>query len=108
VIPLVETAKSIVDVGTLDYALDLDLTGDDRGLLYPACRTALASRAAGICIARCRRHTGDRRRIQAPGRSRDCMGETYCGRSRIGAVQVDGRTVDRPVIASALRILTQV
>jgi citrate lyase subunit beta / citryl-CoA lyase len=62
VIALVETAKGIVDVdalaraprlqrmafGTLDYALDIDLTGDERGLLYPACRIALASRAAGI------------------------------------------------------------
>ncbi len=62
VVALVETAKRIVDVdalahaprlqriafGTLDYALDLDLTGDERGLIYPACRIALASRAAGI------------------------------------------------------------
>lgn len=62
VIPLVETALGILHLdsiasaarvqrlafGTLDYALDLDLSGDDRGLLYPACRIALASRAAGI------------------------------------------------------------
>ena len=62
VIPLVETARGAVHVdavaraarvqriafGTLDYALDLDLSGDERGLVYPACRIALASRAAGI------------------------------------------------------------
>jgi citrate lyase subunit beta/citryl-CoA lyase len=62
VIALVETAKGIVGIdelaaaprlrriafGTLDYALDLDLSGDPRGLVYPACRIALASRAAGI------------------------------------------------------------
>jgi citrate lyase subunit beta/citryl-CoA lyase len=62
VIALVETAKGIVGIdelataprlqriafGTLDYALDLDLSGDARGFVYPACRIALASRAAGI------------------------------------------------------------
>jgi citrate lyase subunit beta/citryl-CoA lyase len=34
--------------GTLDYAVDLDLSGDERGLTYPACRVAIASRAAGL------------------------------------------------------------
>ena len=62
VIPLVETARGVADVdtlaaaarvqriafGTLDYALDLDLTGDERGFIYPACRIAVASRAAAI------------------------------------------------------------
>jgi citrate lyase subunit beta/citryl-CoA lyase len=62
VIALVETAKGISGIdelataprlqriafGTLDYALDLDLSGDPRGLVYPACRIALASRVAGI------------------------------------------------------------
>ena len=62
VIALVETAKGVIGIeelavaprlqrialGTLDYALDLDLSGDERGFLYPACRIALASRAAGI------------------------------------------------------------
>lgn len=62
VIPLVETARGVADVdtlagaarvqriafGTLDYALDLDLTGDERGFIYPACRIAVASRAATI------------------------------------------------------------
>jgi len=65
VIPLVETARGVVEVntvaraarvqriafGTLDYALDLDLSGDDeRGFIYPACRIAVASRAAGIAL----------------------------------------------------------
>lgn len=62
VIPLVETARGVahadtlacaarvqrIAFGTLDYALDLDLTGDERGFVYPACRIALASRAAAI------------------------------------------------------------
>ena len=62
VIPIVETAKGIVHVdalagaarvqriafGNLDYVLDLDLSGDERGFLYPASRIVVASRAAGI------------------------------------------------------------
>jgi len=62
VIPIIETARGVVDVdavasapgvqrlafGTLDYAVDVGLSGDERGLLYPASRMALASRIAGI------------------------------------------------------------
>lgn len=62
VIPIIESARGMLNVdaiaaangvqrlafGTLDYAVDLDLSGDSRGLLYPACRMALASRAAGV------------------------------------------------------------
>ena len=62
VIPIVESARGLLNVdalaaaprvqrlafGTLDYAVDLDLSGDERGFAYPACRIALASRAAGI------------------------------------------------------------
>ena len=62
VVPIVETARGVLNVdevagaggvqrvafGTLDYAVDLDLSGDERGLIYPACRMALASKAAGI------------------------------------------------------------
>src|SRR5258707_2251598 len=62
VIPIVETARGVVEVdavasapgvqrlafGTLDYAVDVGLSGDERGLLYPASRMALASRISGI------------------------------------------------------------
>lgn len=62
VIPIIESARGLLNVdaiavahgvqrlafGTLDYAADLDLSGDARGLLYPACRMALASRVAGL------------------------------------------------------------
>jgi citrate lyase subunit beta/citryl-CoA lyase len=62
VIPIIESARGLLNVdaiaaaedvqrlafGTLDYAADLDLSGDSSGLLYPACRMALASRAAGL------------------------------------------------------------
>jgi citrate lyase subunit beta/citryl-CoA lyase len=62
VVPLIETARGLNEVeriataagvqrlafGTLDYAVDLDLDGDDRGLIYPATKIAIASRCAGI------------------------------------------------------------
>jgi citrate lyase subunit beta / citryl-CoA lyase len=62
VVPIVESARGLLAVesiaavpsvqrlafGTLDYAVDLDLSGDERGLIYPACRIAIASRAAGL------------------------------------------------------------
>jgi citrate lyase subunit beta/citryl-CoA lyase len=60
VVPLIETARGLRAVdgiaapdpvqrlafGTLDFAVDLDLSGDERGLLYPATMIALASRCA--------------------------------------------------------------
>lgn len=62
VVPIIESARGVLAVesiaavpavqrlafGTLDYAVDLDLSGDERGLFYPACRIAIASRAAGL------------------------------------------------------------
>jgi citrate lyase subunit beta/citryl-CoA lyase len=154
VIPLVETAKGVVNVdalarcarvqriafGTLDYALDLDLTGDERGLLYPACRIALASRIAGVAspVAGVTPEIGDESKLLADvAFARACgFGAKLCihpkqvdaihaamrpsgaeiewarrvvaaAESGQGAVQVDGRMVDRPVIAKALRILAQ-
>jgi citrate lyase subunit beta / citryl-CoA lyase len=61
VVPIIESARGLLELesiaaaasvqriafGTLDYAVDLDLSGDERGLVYPACRIAIASRAAG-------------------------------------------------------------
>jgi citrate lyase subunit beta/citryl-CoA lyase len=154
VIPLVETAKGILDIdalacasrvqriafGTLDYALDLDLTGDERGYVYPACRIALASRAAAIAspIAGVTPEVGDNSKLLADlGFARACgFGAKLCihpkqveaihvamqpseseiawarrvvaaAQSSPGAVQVDGRMVDRPVIAKAMRILAR-
>ena len=62
VVPIIESARGVLAVesiaavpavqrlafGTLDYAVDLDLSDDERGLIYPACRIAIASRAAGL------------------------------------------------------------
>jgi citrate lyase subunit beta/citryl-CoA lyase len=60
VVPLVETARGVMEVaavaaapgvqrlafGTLDLMADLGLSGDERGLIQPAAAIALASRAA--------------------------------------------------------------
>jgi citrate lyase subunit beta/citryl-CoA lyase len=152
VIPLVETAKGILEIhalahaprvqriafGTLDYGLDLDLTGDERGLLYPSCSIALASRAAGIAspIAGVTPEIGDESKLLADlAFARACgFGAKLCIHPRqvdaveaamrpseaeigwakrvqaavasgAGAIQLDGRMVDRPVIAKATRIL---
>src|SRR5262245_40169372 len=62
VLALIESALGMRDVdaiaaakgvqrlvyGTLDYAVDLDLSGDDVGLIYAGSRIAIASRCAGI------------------------------------------------------------
>jgi citrate lyase subunit beta/citryl-CoA lyase len=62
VLPLLESARGVLNAealaaapgvlrlvfGTIDFALDLDLSGDPVGLDYAASRLALASRAAGI------------------------------------------------------------
>jgi len=62
VVPLIETARGVQNVnaiagaagvkrlafGTIDYAVDMHLSGDERGLIYPASQIAMASRCAGI------------------------------------------------------------
>jgi citrate lyase subunit beta/citryl-CoA lyase len=62
VIPIIESARGVANVesiasaegvlrlafGTLDYALDLELSGDERGLFYAAGRLAVASKCAGL------------------------------------------------------------
>ena len=62
VLPIIETARGVENVGdlaaapgverlafgTLDYAVDLGLSGDERGLMYAAARIAHASRCADI------------------------------------------------------------
>jgi citrate lyase subunit beta/citryl-CoA lyase len=154
VIPIVETAKGIVHVdalagaarvqriafGNLDYVLDLDLSGDERGFLYPASRIVVASRAAGIAspIAGVTPEIGDNAKLLADlDFARACgFGAKLCihrpcqpihvamrpSESEVAwakrvaaaadanggaAVQVDGKMVDRPVIAKALRILAR-
>ncbi len=152
VIPIIETARGVLNVedvaaapgvqrlafGTLDYAVDADLSGDERGLLYPACRMALASRVAGIGapIAGVTPAIGNDAQLESDLRfARACgFGAKLCihpaqlaithrafaptdeeivwarrvieavGSGR-GAVQVDGKMVDRPVVLKAQNIL---
>lgn len=62
VIPMIESARGVAAVdsvatargvlrlafGTIDYALDLGLAGDERGLVFAASRIAIASRCADL------------------------------------------------------------
>lgn len=62
VLALIETARGVQNIteiagaanvqrlafGTVDYVLDMNLSGDQRGLIYPASQIAIASRCAGI------------------------------------------------------------
>ena len=152
IIPIVETARGLLNVdavtvsagvqrlafGTLDYAVDLDLSGDERGLIYPACRMALASRAAGLAapiagvtvdladdavllsdlaFARACGFTAKLcihpkqvaliQRALTPGTSEVDWAQRVIAAAAAsrGAVQVDGKMVDRPVLLKAQAIL---
>lgn len=154
VIALIESARGVVAVdaiaaavcvkrlafGTIDYALDLGLTDDARGLLYPASRIALASRVAGLPAPVAGittaikeedtlRNDFDMARacgfgakmcihphqinivhaMLAPSQEqRDWAARVVAAaQSGAGAVQVDGRMVDRPVLLRAQAILDQ-
>lgn len=155
IIPIIETARGLLNVdaitvsagvqrlafGTLDYAVDLDLSGDERGLVYPACRMALASRVAGLAapiagvttdladdaallsdlaFARACGFTAKLcihpkqvtliRHALTPGTqevewAQRVLAAAGAGR---GAVQVDGKMVDRPVLLKAQAILDRI
>ena len=152
VLPLIETARGVENVaavaaahgvqrlvfGALDYAVDLDLSGDERGLHYPAARIALVSRCAGLGspVAGVTPAIDDEARLLADlafGRAfgfgaklcihprqvaaiRKAMQPTdaeidwarrvlAAAAGAPGAVQVDGRMVDRPVLLQAKAIL---
>jgi citrate lyase subunit beta/citryl-CoA lyase len=152
VLPLIETARGVNQVaaiaaaktvqrlafGTLDYAVDLDLSGDERGLMFPAARIAIESRCAGIAspIGGVTPAIDDDARLRADlafdrafgfgaklcihprqvGVIRDALRPTDLEiawatrviaaiRESQGAVQVDGRMVDRPVLLKAQAVL---
>ena len=152
VLPLIETARGVANVstiaaaagvqrlvfGTLDYGVDLDLSGDERGLIYPAAQIAIASRCAGIGtpVAGVTTATGDDERLRSDlafdrafgygaklcihPRQVPIVREAFLPSpaevewaTRVvavverspGAVQVDGRMVDRPVLLRARAIL---
>jgi citrate lyase subunit beta/citryl-CoA lyase len=152
IIPIIETARGLLNVdavaasasvqrlafGTLDYAVDLDLSGDERGLIYPACRMALASRAAGLAMpiagvtadladdaallsdlafaracgftAKLCIHPKQVALVQqalTPGIEEVEWAQRVIAAAGAGpgAVQVDGKMVDRPVLLKARAIL---
>lgn len=154
IIPIIETARGLLNVdavaaspgvqrlafGTLDYAVDLDLSGDERGLIYPACRMALASRVAGVAapiagvtadLANDAALLADLAFARACGfTAKLCIHPKQvtsiqqalrpgvwevewaqrviaAGAGR-GAVQVDGKMVDRPVLLKAQAILDRI
>jgi len=152
VLPIIETAQGLANVdevarapgvqrlvfGTLDYGVDLDLSGDERGLVYPSARIAIASRCAGIAspVAGVTPAIDDDARVLADlafarafgfgaklcihprqvGVVRNAMQPTedeiawarkvlVAAERSEGAVQVDGKMVDRPVILKAQSIV---
>jgi citrate lyase subunit beta/citryl-CoA lyase len=152
VVPLIETALGLRGVneiaaapgvqrlafGTLDFAVDLELSGDERGLIPPAMAIALASRCAGkvppiagvtpalddddalsrdlafaravgftakLCIHP--RQVAAVRRALAPSEAELDWARRVIAAAEggAGAMQVDGRMVDRPVLLKAKSIL---
>ena len=126
--------------GTLDYALDMDLSGEDVGLDVPASLIAIASRAAGLAapVAGVTVALDDEARLLADwARSRTHgFGAKLCIHPRqvaplhtamqpsatelewaqqvleaaqgaLGAVQLNGRMIDKPVIERARRLLAR-
>jgi citrate lyase subunit beta / citryl-CoA lyase len=152
IVPLIETARGLhaVDAiaaaegvqrlafGTLDFAVDLNLSGDERGLTAPALAIALASRCAekappvagvtpaigddaalahDLAFARATGFTAKlcihpeqvaaARAALAPGPDEIDWARRVIAAAAggAGAVQVDGRMVDRPVLLKARSIL---
>jgi citrate lyase subunit beta / citryl-CoA lyase len=153
VLALVETARGVLAAetlaaapgvqrlvfGTIDFALDLDLSGDLVGFDHAAGRLALASRAAGIGapvagvttavddealllaeLARARAHGFGAKLCIHPKQvaplhaalAPSAADLAWAGRvlqaadaAGGGAVQVDGRMVDKPVIERARRLV---
>jgi citrate lyase subunit beta/citryl-CoA lyase len=154
VLPLIETARGVRNVddiaategvrrlafGTLDYAVDLDLSGDETGLIYPSARIAIASRCAELAppVAGVTAAIDDEVRLRADFAFARAFGfgaklcihpkqvaviHAACRPSteelewaeRVllaaaaseGAVQLDGRMIDRPVVLKAEGIVAR-
>jgi citrate lyase subunit beta/citryl-CoA lyase len=154
VVPIIESARGVLHVaaiaaspgvqrlafGTLDYAVDLDLGGDEAPLETPSAQIAIASRAAGIGspVAGVTPAIDDEPRLLADlaFARRYGFGAKLCihpkqiapihrafmptdaevdwarrviaaAAASEGAVQVDGKMVDRPVLLKANAILAR-
>jgi citrate lyase subunit beta/citryl-CoA lyase len=152
VLPIIESARGIQDVasiaaapgvvrlafGTLDYAVDLDLTDDEQTLVYPSAQIAIASRAAGIAspVAGVTPSIDDEARLladlafarafgfgaklcihpkqiapihrafaPAPDEVEWARRVLAAAAASTGAVQLDGKMIDRPVLLKAQSII---
>ncbi len=150
VMALIETARGVhnaetiaasgvsrIAFGTLDYAVDLDLSGDERGLEYASARIAHASRLAGIaspvagvtpaidaeqvaadvafarafgfgaklCIHPAQVEAVRRAMLPTDDQIAWAKRVIAATENNAGAVKVDGRMVDRPVMLRARRII---
>ncbi|KAA3649577.1 MAG: CoA ester lyase [Proteobacteria bacterium] len=152
VLALVETARGIHNVdqiattdgvarlafGTLDYAVDLDLPGDEAGLAYASARIAIASRCAELPapVAGVTPSVTDEARVRAdfafarvhgfgakmcihprqvdwihaaarPSAEEQAWAQRVLAAAEAseGAVQLDGKMIDRPVVLKAQAIL---
>ena len=154
VLALIESARGVLNAdavaaapgvsrlvfGTIDFALDLDLSGDPAGFDAPASRLALVSRAAGLAppvagvtpdIADTQALLDDLARMRAHGfGAKLCIHPKQVGplhaalqptaaeldwarrvvaaaEGQAGAVQLDGRMIDRPVLERARALLAR-
>jgi citrate lyase subunit beta/citryl-CoA lyase len=154
VLALIETARGVLNAealadaagvrrlvfGTIDFALDLGLSGDPAGFDPAANRLALASRAAGLAapvagvtpdirdpaplladLARARAHGFTAKLCIHPGQVAPIHAAMQPSAAEIdwaqrvvsavqgaaGAVQVDGRMVDKPVLQRAQDLLAR-
>lgn len=154
IVALVESARGINNIdqialaegvqriafGTLDYAADLNLSGDELGLIYPYSKIAIASRSAELAppIAGVTPNLDDLARTEADfafARAFGCTAKMCihpkqvevverlsrpteqeiiwarkvlaAAKNSSGAVQVDGKMVDRPVVLKAEAIMAR-
>lgn len=148
-VPLIETAKGVVNAlgiasvpgvsrlafGAIDFALDIDSSGDDRFLDYPRSQLVIASKAAGIAAPLDSPATEIRDSSRIAESAKLAQNFGFGGKLCIhpaqlsavtkaftptehdiqwalsvtgvedGAVQIDGKMIDRPVIERAKRIV---
>ena len=154
VIPLIESVRGVrhadaiaqmpqvkrIAFGTLDYAVDMNLSGDERGLIYPLSQIAAASRYAGIaspvagvtlaiddqtllladfafaralgfgaklCIHPNQVRFIERAMVPTPAQVEWAQRVVAAAAAGQGAVQVDGKMVDKPVLLQAQGILAR-
>lgn len=148
-VPLIETARGVVNAlgiasvpgvsrlafGAIDFALDIDSSGDDRFLDYPRSQLVIASKAAGIAApldspateirdssriaesAKLARNFGFGGKLCIHPAQLAAVDKAFTPTEQDiqwalsvtgvedGAVQIDGKMIDRPVIERAKRIV---